>query len=364
MNAKSELLVRLYRRHVTDPVAALHRLESHLKSVDLPFDLTAQLRELEYPPQPGLPNGLPSFIYYYVPNSRRGSEQTSKYEALHPSFLNTADGIGLNLGCPVRLLRALDALSQLPPNDQCESRHDLRCSTEHLCGIEELLWLTGWKSTNSLKRGGQIPGAKGDVDWSLVSNELPILIEAKFRQSDWPRLSEKNSFVLLGNGFLSNALHKFPTTLQSTVIQAVGLTMFDNIDEQIMHLIGLELQKAPQIHAVIVRSLLGMTHVISLSVEIRDRVLKMLSRPSINDFPVNHGIIFGASQRDARVANKLSTDKEALTSKAVCWSIEPSGKLSYPVPPPDIYRLDIPTRGADGEPHFKIIPKYLTRTKS
>lgn len=353
-----DLLIRLFQRHFADPVAALRRLDDHLATVELPFDLKMQLRELPYPPQPGLPDGMPSFIYYFVPNSRRGSDQLTRQDPLHPSFANAADGIGLNLGCPVRLLRALDAFSQLTPDDQREPRHDLRSSTEHLCGIEGLLWLTGWKSLSSIRRGGQISGAKGDVDWAFTTNGFPILLEAKFRRSDWPRLSDKESFVQLGDGFLSSALHKFPDPPQSAALQVVGITMFDNIDEGIMHGIGHELEATPQIHAVVIRSLLGMTHVISLHVEIRDRVLGMLATPLVTDFPANHGVMCHGAQRDARVAKRGQRIGHR-QSGAVCWPVPLSGELPYPMPPPDIYRLDIPSRGVDGEPHFQIIPKYL-----
>jgi hypothetical protein len=354
-----DLLIRLFQRHYADPVAALRRLDAHLGSVELPFDVKGQLRELQYPPQPSLPNGMPSFIYYFAPNSVRGTDQPTRKDPLHPSFLNACDGIGLNLGCPVRLLRALDALAQLPSADQRQPRDGLRNAPEHLCAVEELLWLTGWKSPSSLRRGGQFSGVKGDVDWALQANGFPIFVEAKFRRSDWPRLSERGSFVRVGDGFLSNAAHKFPDPPQAAALHIVGITTFDNIDLDIMHAIGHELEANPQIHAVVIRSLLQMTHVISLSVEIRDRVLGMLATPLITDFPVNHGVMYHRAQRDARVAVRVPKIGGPPLSKAVCWSIRPSGELPYPMPPPEIYRLDIPSRGDDGEPHFQIVPKYL-----
>jgi hypothetical protein len=126
---KDELLIRLFQRHFADPVAAVRRLDAHLVSVELPFDFHTQLRELAYPPQPGMPNGMPSFIYYFVPNSRRGTDQPTEKDPR--SFVNAADGIGLNLGCPVRLLRALDALAQLSPADQHSPRAGLRTAPEH-----------------------------------------------------------------------------------------------------------------------------------------------------------------------------------------------------------------------------------------
>jgi len=354
-----QLLIRLFQRHFADPVTALRRLDAHLASVSLPFDLRAQLRELPFPPQPGLPNGIPSCIYYFVPNSRRGSNQATSEDPLHPSFINACDGIGLNLGCPVRLLRALDALAQLNRDDQIAPTDALRNPPEHLNAVEELLWLTGWKSPSALRRGGQFPGQKGDVDWFLTASGFPMFVEAKFRRSDWPRLSDGDNFVRMGDGFLSSAAHKFPDPPQAAAIHVLGITTFANITDDILHLIGAELEATPQIHAVVVRSLLQMAHVISLSVEIRDRVLGLLAVPSIADFPVNHGVFFHRQQREERVAQRPAQGGFVATSKAVCWPLRPQGGIPFPMPEPSLYRLSIPTRGADGEPHFQLIPKYL-----
>jgi hypothetical protein len=353
-----ELLIRLFQRHYADPIAAVRRLETHLASVELPFDFYAQLRELSYPPQPGLPKGMPSFIYYFVPHSRRGTDQPTKEDALHPSFINACDGIGLNLGCPVRLLRALDALAQLPTDDQHSPRAGLHTAPEHFSTIEELLWLTAWRSPSALRRGGQFAGVSGDVDWALQASGYPIFLEAKFRRSDWPRLSDGKDYTRIGDGFLSSAAHKFPNPPHVAALHIVGITTFDNIDEDIMHGIGHELEATPQIHAAVIRSLLQMTHVISMSVEVRDRVLRLLNVPNISDFPVNHGVLYHREQRDKRVATRQPRT-ERKESKAVCWSIQPQGIVPFPMPESGLYRLNIPSRGAGGEPHFEIIPKYL-----
>jgi hypothetical protein len=352
-----ELLIRLFQRHYADPVAAVRRFDSHLASVELPFVFHAQLRELAYPPQPRLPNGMPSLIYYFVRNSRRGTDQPTKKDTR--SFVNAADGIGLNLGCPVRLLRALDALAQLSPADQHSPRAGLRTAPEHLITVEELLWLTGWKSPSCLRRGGQFAGISGDVDWALQVNGHPIYVEAKFRRSDWPRLSDGKTYSRMGEGFLSSAAHKFPEPPQMAALHIVGITTFDNIDEDIMHGIGHELEATPQIHAAVIRSLLQMTHVISLSVEVRDRVLSLLNVPAIRDYPVNLGVLYHREQRDKLSASRPARPSDVAPSKAVCWSLQPQGVVPFPVPEPGIYRLNIPSRGADGEPHFQIAPKYL-----
>jgi hypothetical protein len=193
----------------------------------------------------------------------------------------------------------------------------------------------------------------------LQANGFPIFVEAKFRRSDWPRLSERGSFVRVGDGFLSNAAHKFPDPPQAAALHIVGITTFDNIDLDIMHAIGHELEATPQIHAVVVRSLLQMTHVISLNLEVRDRVLGLLAVPKTSDFSANHGVMFNGPQRDKRVASRPQKRNSSKPSQAYCWSLRPEGGVPFPMPEPDIYRLNIPTRGLDGEPHFQIVPKYL-----
>ncbi len=225
-----ELLIRLLQRHFADPAAALRRLDEYLAKVKLPFDLNEQMRELPFPAQPGLHDGLPSCICYFVPNSRRGSNQPAREDPLHPSFINSCDGIGLNLGCPVRLLRALDALAQLPLVDQRQPMDGLRNAPEHLNAVEELLWLTGLKSPSSLRRGGQFKGVNGDVDWFLQANSFPIFVKAKFRRTDWPRLFDGEAFARMGEGFLSSAAHKFPDPPQAAALHIVGITTFANLD--------------------------------------------------------------------------------------------------------------------------------------
>jgi hypothetical protein len=353
-----ELLSRLYRRHFDDPVAALLKFDVLLASVKLPFDLKAQIRELEYPPQPGFPNGFPSFIYYFVPNSKRGSDQPHPNDPLNPAFLNTADGIGLNLGCPVRLFNALEIMNNLASEDQKQPRDALRNARQHLSAVEELLWLAMWNSPSCIRRGGQFSGVRGDVDWALEARGHTIFLEAKFRQSDWPRLSEGESFLKIGDGFLSNAGHKFPEQPPAAALHLVGITTFDNITEEIVDLVGLELEKTPQIHAVIFRSLGQMTHVLSLHVAIRDRVLSLLAAPSITSFPLNYVIMSHREQSERRGSNRKRQQGWNRRSKAVCWPVKPEGVLP-PAVPEDLYRLDIPTRGSDGEPHFRVIPKYL-----
>jgi len=357
-----QILARLFQRHFDDPIRALQRFERLVSSVELPFDLKTQLRELDFPPQPTLRNP-PKFVYYFVPNSKKGTDKVinpAKFpNPLHEVYLNTADGIGINLGCPVRLFRALEALQRLPEPDQKNPREGLKDPLEHLTAIEELLWLFGWKSMKGQRRGGEIQGARGDVDWAFEAAGLPVYLEAKFRQSDWMRLSESESFTMVGSGFLSKAVHKFSNGSMDSGLHVVGITFYHNITHDILYRIGDELRAAPQIDAVVVRSLIQMTHVISLKQDLRDAIFSVLAQPSNKDFPTGHGVIYERAQQAERVKLRPKEQPATDTSGVLCWPLKPSIDLPELPEIGDLYRISIPSRKPDGEPVYEVIPKNL-----
>jgi hypothetical protein len=364
--ASDELLLRLFGRHFDDPVAALFRLDKCLRTISLSFDLRAQLRELEYPPQPGLPKGVPSFIYYYVPNSGWGSDKPVPADPLHSSFVYATDGIDLNMGCPVRLVRAFDFFARLPEKDQEEVKEGLGSATKHLATVEELLWLSAWKSPSDLGRGGALPGAKGNVDWALKSGGFPLYLEAKFRPSDWPRLTDQGTFVPMGGSFLGKAAHKFPNPPHEAALYIVGITAFDNLTSDLVRRLGQELEANPQIHGVVFRSLTHMTHVLSLERGLLDKVFNLLATPAARDFPTNYSVASQIQQCNERVtqrAEQNSNSSDKVFSRVLCRGLQP--RLDEPVPIlDDAYRATITSRGANGEPHFQLIPKYLYPQKN
>jgi hypothetical protein len=355
-----EVLIRLFQRHFPDPVSALLRLERHLAAIPLSFSLKAQLRELSFPPQPGLPNGAPSFIYYFLPDSGWGSDKQVPTNPLDANFVKATDGISLNLGCPVRLLRALDVLAQLRSEDQKEIRASLLNPTQHFASVEELLWLTVWKSPSSLQRGGTIPGAKGNVDWALKSCGFPLYLEAKFRPSDWPRLSDQGTFTPIAGSFLGKAAHKFPNPPHQAALYLVGITTYDNLTEDLLIQIGHELETHPQVHGVIFRALTQMTHVLSLDPGLRDRIFTLLAKPSANDYPTNYAVLTHIEQRDTRVIEraKLNNMPPKSTSRVLCWPLQP--QIETPIIVfGDAYRMSIVSRNLNGEPRFQVVPKFI-----
>lgn len=357
--ATDEMLCRLFQRHFPDPVSALLRLEKHLAAVPLSFDVRKQLRELEFRPHAGCPDGSPSLIYYFLPKSGWGSNNPAPANPLHADFVYATDGLCLNMGCPVRLLRALDILSRLRPEDQTEIKNNLANPTQHFAAVEELLWATVWKSLSQLRRGGSIPGGKGNVDWSFESSGHPLFVEAKFRQSDWPRLSDKGTFTPMTGSFLGKAAPKFPHPPHAPALYIVGITVFENLTEPVLNQIGQELLIYPQIHVVIFTALTQMTHVISLNPGLRDPVFRLLAKPSVKEYPTNYLVPTHIEQRDRRISERAKTSATPMTAPTgiCCWPFEP--ELDIPIRIiGDQYRLDILSRGSDGEPQFHVIPRF------
>lgn len=358
-----QILARLFQRHFDNAVSALRRFENLLSSVDLPFDLKAQLRELILPAQPRIPNP-PIYVYYYVPDSRKGTDKAVDSNnfpnPLHEAYLHKADGIGINLGCPIRLFHALVELEKLPKADQKNPREGLKDPREHLTAIEELLWLFGWKSMAKQRRGGQLEGASGDVDWAFEAAGLQICLEAKFRQSDWMRLTDGDTFVMAGDGFLSKATHKFPKGSLTSSLHVVGITFYSTMTHEIFCHIGDELRSAPQIDVVVARSLIQMTHVISVKPNVKDAIFGALAEPTNKDFPMVGGVICHRVEQAERLRLRKKAEPSFNHSGAFCWPLET--RIVIPPPPDlyDFYRISIPSRKPDGEPVYEVIPKFST----
>jgi hypothetical protein len=246
-------------------------------------------------------------IYYELKDSGKGIDPGRQInpDPLHASYLRTtAGGLGINMGCPVRLLRAIDVLATLPRPDQATVNAQLRNMRTHLSTVEELLWLSGWKWQSKPRRGPKFAGMTGDVDWTFGSDREIIFLESKFRDSDWPRLTDGPSASTEGAGYLSKALHKFPHPPQDVGIHAVGITLMDNINDNVVRSIVGELRGAPGIHVVILRTLIYVTYVISLKPSLGHKVRARLKAPDFRELPCGYGIIFDRGEQARRVESR------------------------------------------------------------
>ena len=304
---------------------------------------------------------MPSFIYYYVPGSGRGSDVPYPSGPLDKSFTNTTDGIGLNMGCPVRLVRALNALNRLPEKDQKEPRSDLCASTKHLSIIEELLWLDGWRAASEVRRGGSLCGSKKQVDWFLKSAGFPMYLEAKFRPSDWVHLSDQGTHSSPQGSLLSRAADQFATNRCDDAVRVVCISTPASLTEKLVHEFGHELDKYPQIDAVIFRPMTQMTHVLSLSSSIVGRLLDCLLQPQVRSFPTNYGVFWHIAKRNERI-QKRQTEKPSSQnglSRVFCDGKQPLIDVPVAIAPEGAYRMSVTSRTSEGEPTFVVIPKEI-----
>ncbi len=363
MDNQDAILLRLYRRHFPDPRPALERLNRHLDAISFGFDLKAQVREL---PVPCLPNltmcpdhfQVPSSIYYFVPNTRYGTHRSKNLQRRTEaeSYLNEYDGVGLNLGCPVRLLRALDALEGLQGLDRRSPIEELCDPFKHLNAVEELLWITGWREISECRRGGNLPGLEKNVDWFLSTGSDCLFLEAKCRPSDWPNHSDGTAFRHSGKGFLARAVGKFREMPKSSALNVVGITTTGYVTKRVVHMIGAELEKAPQIHAVVIRHYLQQTYFISLDEAKCHRIRNLMTIPVPNDFPSNYNFAYDRKKRDTRIQTRQKQTVQVPESKAFCITLSTNKPLPYLLRDAHAYRAAV-LHAESGEPIYRLIPR-------
>lgn len=358
---KRDSLQNLFVRHFSNPESATQRFSHNLQTAVLPFEVISRLRELEYCSYPTFESGMPSMIYYYVPGTGWGSHHSQPKNPLDSSFVYSGDGIGLNLGCPVRLANALELLFCLPKETQTECLAGLRNQPTHLPTIEELLWPTLWLGKSELSRGGDLAGNGSDVDWFFVASGIPVYLEAKFRPSDWPRLSDMGTHQPMKAFFLGKAAHKFPQPRGPLTMHAVAVTGFGEPTSDLLTMCEDELMANPNVHVVLYRSMLGSVHVISLDRTRARSLAAIIKTPTLEEYPPHYEVLWHRQSQKERVQQRLQRPRKPRvpSSKLHVIAVEPppSPPLFYG-PPPD-YACDITERKPDGEPIFRVIPRYI-----
>lgn len=278
----------------------------------------------------------------------------------------TSDGIGLNMGCPVRLARALEVLFSLKPVDQKEPLAQIRARKNHFACVEELLWLTLWENQTEVSRGGEIIPRKsgnktGDVDWFFISNGIPIYLEAKFRPTDWMRNPDCGGEVV-DDGFFGDIGHKFPNEKSSFRKCIAAITGFaepghGNTDNSFFALCEKKLLSSPGLDAILYRSLLGPIYVCSLDRGVVARIFALIRYPELNEYPPCYPVLFNRKFREDRVAVKKQT--RLLEQGRIFFAIAPDNKPTPLFQPQYPYRYSIPKRGQKGEPHIQNVPPFL-----
>lgn len=355
-----------------DPDDGMKSLKENLSGLSLPFDPIANSRRQDYPAIPGFDPPYPIFSYF-VPESGMGTYHAETIDGR--DFVYEADGHLLNFGCPLRLTRALEILSTLAPEDQKEAQEGLRSPTKHLPTVEELLWLDVWKTDAIPKRG--IPTAEGKVvDWSFTSGATQVALEIKARAATWPTHSDGLTFTPRPGCFLGKASEQLPSGPHVGVLRAAavtGLVPFgveaepakNPLNQLLVHLFESELRAYPNVDVLLYRAYVGMVTVFSLDERLVRLAHSFLKPPLVTGAQVTAITVYNRKDREERVQNKPSalskltpaTKTLNIISLECPINLSPRRFLLQ-----EHYRISIPSRGVDGEPQFKVIPKYLPVT--
>ncbi len=358
------ILETLFDNHYSDGPSALKQFRNNIKKANLNFEIETNIAVLESPPQKGFPNGMPSFVYYYLIGTRFGTNKKIPTDSSPHSF--TSDGVGLNMGCPIRLARALAVLFTLKAEDQSEPLSQIKTCENHFATVEELLWLTLWKQQTEVKRGGELLLRKndqkqGDIDWFFFSDGTPIYLEAKFRPTDWLRTSDTGGQPV-GEKFFGEIGHKFPaekSRLRKCVAAITGFAepQHDNSDNSFFAFCEKKLIQTPGLDAILYRSLLGPIYVCSLDKDIVAQIFALIRYPALSDYPHCYPVCFNRQLHEKRAT--ISKQKILPEQGRMYFAIAPdnmpipSFESEYP------YRYDIPRRGPKGEPYFQNIPPFI-----
>ena len=354
------LAEKLFFQHFDDPVDALRRFERNLGSVGLPFDVLARLREIEYPPYPGYDQGMPSFIYYFVPGTGWVTFNKASKNPIAPEFVSVNDGVGLNLGCPVRLARALELLSALPEEERAECVEGLRARTKHLAAIEELLWMAVWHGGGNPRRGGATQGSARNVDWFLTVDGITIFLEVKFRPADWPRLTDQGTHRPMDGFLLGKAAEQFARKKTVLTRNLVGVTGFDEPSDLLASICEEELTKNDHVHAVLYRTMRSPVYVFTRHEAILKELMPLFAPYFPDEFPQSYFVSCDMKQRDDRIVIRGSVPALPFKSGSIyCGVVSSRPSKKRFSPPPDPYHMTIAKYLEDGEPVFKVLTKYL-----
>jgi hypothetical protein len=354
--AGETLLADLFSLHFDDPIEELKRFRSLLARVKLPFELLMQLRRQDFPGYPTFEYGLPSTYCYFVPGSGWGSANPPAKDPLHKNFVYSADGFGLNLGCVLRLKRALEVFDSLPDAVRLECAQGLAEPTKHLPTVEELLWLDAWLDSRCIRRSEDTQGKRHD--WIVDFSGLTIRQECKLRPVDWARLVDGEQFVPMQGFLLAKAAPQLPNPPEQCAINIVTVTGIAGIDSNLDSLAAAELTQFPNVQALVFRNYPGHTAVFSLTAEIADAIHCRLISQHAPPFQLIYPIIWNRDEferrRETYNAQTPTVRSASLPTphKRFAKMLPPKRKYRLPV---KNYRYWLADRLPSGEPVFQIL---------
>ena len=329
----------------------------------MPFDLLAETRKHEYPGYPGYEQGLPTVYYYFVPGSGWGSESAPPPDPLNPTFVRSMDGFGLNFGCPLRFARALELLEQLPSGQQSDCRRGLASSTQHLATVEELLWLDAWKEPSITSR--ILETTRKTYDWSIRFDNVTLRLECKFRPSDWPRLIDGPAHLPMVGALTGKAREQLggagPGELNVLAVTAVA-----PVSDAFRDFCRGELERAPNIDALVYRRFVGEATVFALDAQVSLIVAQRIPPQPAQPFQPFYFMFTNRAEAARRQSQRQARNQTVpAVSRAKLNEVEipslPPRRVFQEPPLP--YRCELRQRLPGGEPVFMHIPPCLPQAE-
>jgi hypothetical protein len=342
---------------------AWQKVEQFLAAIgrtELPFDFLANIRKHEYPGYAGYEEGLPTVYYYFVPKSGWGSESEPPPDPLDPSFVRSMDGFGLNLGCPLRLARAIEILEQFPAREQTDCRRGLASPTQHLATVEELLWIDAWGEPIETNR--ILETTSKTYDWLVAFLDVSLRVECKFRPSDWPRLIDGPAHIPM-TGALTGKARKQLGTAGLGEINVLAVTGVAPVTAAFRAFCGEELRSAPNVGVLVYRRFVGEATVFSLNPELASAVARNIPAQPAQPFQPFYFMFTHraeAARRQERRQRIVAAESASGVDLAEVEipSLRPRRVFQEPPMP---YRCNLGQRLPSGEPVFEHIAPYTDR---
>lgn len=349
-----EAFQRVFRSNVIEQFNEFKRRLDAL-GLDFVFD---KLRRDDFPPYPGMEQDMVSYRYY-VPGANFDHRRSLSPNPNVSSFTTRIDGFGQNIGCPLRLAKALERLEAVEPQFDGLCSNDLRTQHKHLPIVEELLWADAWISEAKIDRNTNGQGNKRP-DWRLTFSNCNavVYVECKFLPSDWMRLVDGIHEV---TDVLKKAAEQLPKNKSFFEMNVVAITGVNEIDEEMRNLLVQQLDAYPHIDAVIFRGLLTDTWIISLDKNIAKKIRDWLSPQSDNDFQSCY--LFTWSRSDKEMRDQMRCKNSLQRSSLPQFfeeriAVKRSGMFIQKPPPGFGYAANVISYEPDGEPIFNIIPSH------
>jgi hypothetical protein len=338
-----------------------------LQTVELPFpNFLEKVRKLDFPGYPSFKAGLPSVFYYFIPGTKWSSEKNS-LNPLDDGFIESVDGFGLNLGCPLRLKRAVEILNGLPATERAECKRNLKEATVHLSTVEELLCLDLWPHDATVSRS---EGTSSKThDWIINIGQIRLRQECKLRPVEWARVADGTGFVPKRGVFCGRAAKQLPNPPEVNTTNVVTIIGLGQIDDHLLNIVATELHHFPNVEVLIYQNMVGDGAIFSFA-EDKARMIHEVTRykPALNFQPLYYFVV-NLSKKAKRHQERA---KEKPTASPPPSSVARPFRLDLKVIPSPTkievpykgYRLNIHKRHSDGEPEFTVVPPELSTPPS